>query len=100
MRCRNIKLAEFAQATAKALLEFIQKLSGLKSPTEFFEVSSKHMQQHFERLTEQGKLLATLAQRVAMETAEPIKSGLVKGGPRSCDGVILRVEGEKGQTPG
>ena len=75
----NEKLAEFAQANAKTQMEFMEKLSGLKSPTEFFEISSKHMQQHFERLTEQGKLLATLAQRIAIETAEPIKSGVAKG---------------------
>ena len=58
--------------------KFMQKLGGLKSPTEFFEFATKHTQQQFERLTEQGKLLSALAQRVALETAEPIKSGLAK----------------------
>ena len=72
------KLAEFAQDNTKAQLEFMQKLAGLRSPTEFFEVSTKHMQQQLERLTEQGKLLTALAQRVSLETAEPIKSGLGK----------------------
>jgi len=74
----NSKLAEFAQANTKTQLEFMQKLAGLRSHTEFFEVSTKHTQQQFERLTEQGKLLTALAQRVALETAEPIKSGLAK----------------------
>ena len=54
----------------------MQKLAGLRTPAEFFEVSTKHMQQQLERLTEQGKLLTALAQRVSLETAEPIKSGL------------------------
>ena len=70
------KLAEFAQDNTKAQLEFMQKLAGLRSPTEFFEVLTQHMQQQLERLTEQGKLLTALAQRVSLETAEPIKSGL------------------------
>ncbi len=74
----NGKLAEFAQANTKAQLEFMQKLAGLRSPTEFFELSAQHTQQQLERLTEQGKLLAALGQRVALEAAEPIKSGLAK----------------------
>jgi len=74
----NSKLAEFAQDNTKAQLEFIQKLAGLRSPTELFEVSTKHTQQQFERLTEQGKLLTALAQRLALEAAEPVKSGLAK----------------------
>ena len=74
----NEKVTEFAQANTKAQLEFMQKLAGLRTPTEFFEVSTKQMQQQLERLTEQGKLLTALAQRVSLETAEPIKSGLAK----------------------
>ena len=74
----NEKVTEFAQANTKAQLEFMQKLAGLRTPTEFFEVSTKHTRQQTERLTEQGKLLTALAQRVSLETAEPIKSGLAK----------------------
>ena len=74
----NGKLAEFAQANIQSQLEFMQKLAALRSPTEFFEVSTKHTQQQTERLTEQGKLLTALAQRLALENAEPIKSGLAK----------------------
>jgi hypothetical protein len=74
----NAKLAEFAQANIKVQLEFMQKLAGLRSPTEFFEVSAKHTQHQFESLTEQSKLLSALAQRVTLEAFEPIKSGLAK----------------------
>ena len=74
----NEKLAEFAQANIKSQLEFTQKLAGLRSPTELFEVSTKHTQQQLERLTEQAKLLTALGQRLALEAAEPIKSGLAR----------------------
>jgi phasin len=80
----NDKLAEFAQANTKAQLEFMQKLGGLRSPTEFFELSTKHTQQQFERLTEQSKLLSALAQRVTLEAAEPIKTGLAKAHERAA----------------
>lgn len=74
----NEKLAEFAQANTKSQFEFMQKLAGLRSPTEAIEVATKHTQQHFERLIEQGKLLSTLARRIALETTDTIKSGLAK----------------------
>ena len=74
----NEKLAEFAQANIKSQLEFMQKLAGLRSPAEFFELSTKHAQHQLERVAEQGKLLTALAQRVVLEAAEPIKSGLAK----------------------
>ena len=74
----NEKLAEFAQTNIKSQLEFTQKLAGLRSPTELFEVSTKHTQQQLERLTEQAKLLTALGQRLALEAAEPIKSGLAR----------------------
>jgi hypothetical protein len=67
-----------AQANAKAQIELMQKLAGLRSPTEFFEVLTQHTQHQFERLTEQSKLLSALAQQVTLEAAEPIKSGLAK----------------------
>ena len=40
------------------------------------ELSSAHARKQFEALTEQGKELSALAQKVATETAEPIKNGM------------------------
>jgi hypothetical protein len=42
------------------------------------ELSSAHARKQFETLTAQGKELGALAQKVATETAEPIKSGMNK----------------------
>src|SRR6516165_3169402 len=44
--------------------------------SEVIELSSAHARKQFEALTEQSKELSALAQKVATETVEPIKSGM------------------------
>ena len=78
MQDYNGKVLEFAQENAKSYAAFVQRLAGVKSPSEFFEVSSKHAQQQLETLAEQTKQLAALAQQVTAETTEPLKSGFAK----------------------
>jgi len=41
-------------------------------------LSTNHSRKQFETLTEQAKELATLAQKVTLATAEPIKAGATK----------------------
>ena len=74
----NTKAIEFAQANTKAAFDFAQELVGVKSPSEFFELSTNHSRKQFETLTEQAKELAMLAQKVTLATAEPIKAGATK----------------------
>jgi len=62
----NAKLFEFAQNNTKAAIEFAQKLSGVKSPSDFIELSTDHSRKQFETLTEQTKELAALAQKVML----------------------------------
>jgi hypothetical protein len=69
----NTKLIEFANA--EAALAFAQKLFGVKSPSEFIELSAEHTQKQFETLTEQTKELAALAQKVTLGTAASLKTG-------------------------
>ena len=74
----HTKVIEFAQANTKAAFDFAQELVGVKSPSEFFELSTNHSRKQFETLTEQAKELAMLAQKVTLATAEPIKAGATK----------------------
>jgi hypothetical protein len=53
-------------------------MSGVKSPSEFVELSAELSQQQFPTLTEQTKQLAALAQQVTLATAEPFKTGFTK----------------------
>ena len=74
----NNKVIEFAQTNTVAAFDFAQKLSGVKSPSDFIELSTEHSRDQFETLTEQTKELAALAQKVALSTAEPLKTGMFK----------------------
>lgn len=74
----NNKVIEFAQANTKVALDFVQKLSGVKSPSDFIELSTDHSREQFETLTEQTKELAALAQKVALAAVEPLKTGVTR----------------------
>ena len=72
------KLMEFMKANTTAHRDFTQQLFGLKSPSEALELWTGHTRQQFETLQAQAKELLELTQRVAAETAEPIKASAAK----------------------
>jgi phasin len=74
----NTKFIEFAQTNTEAAFDFVQKLSGVKSPSDFIELSTEHSRKQLETLTEQTKELAALAQKVTLATVEPLKTGATK----------------------
>jgi phasin len=71
----NNKFMEFAHANTNAAFDFAQKLLGVKSPSEFMELSTEHMQTQTQMLTKQTKELAELAQKVALAGAKPLQVG-------------------------
>jgi len=74
----NTKFIEFAQTNTETAVGFVKNLSGVKSPSEFIELSTEHSRKQLETLTEQTKELATLAQKVTLATVEPLKTGVSK----------------------
>jgi len=74
----GLKVIEAARANTNATLDFAGELITAKSLSEVVELTSAHARKQFEALTQQGKELGALAQKVATETAEPIKSGMSK----------------------
>jgi len=74
----NSKLIEFTQANAKSHVEFLQKVAGVKSPTEFLELSTSHNRSQLDRLADQAKQLTELTKQVTLAAAEPVKTGLAK----------------------
>jgi phasin len=74
----GLKVIEAARVNTNAAFDFFGELIAAKSPSEMIELSSTHARKQFEVLTEQSKELGELAQKVATETAEPIKSGMTK----------------------
>jgi phasin len=80
----NTKFIEFAQTNTEAAFDFAQKLSSVKSPSDFMELSTEHSRKQFETLTEQTKELAAQAQKVMLSTAEPLKTGVTKAFSQSA----------------
>ena len=69
------KFFEFAHDNTNAAFDFIQKMSGVRSPSAFVELSTEHARKQLKsRPTEQAKELATLAQKATLATAEPRKT--------------------------
>jgi phasin len=74
----NTKVMEFAHTNSQASLDFAKTLAGVKTPSDFIEFSTEHSHRQFETLTDQTKILAALAQEVALTTAKPLKAGAPK----------------------
>jgi phasin len=74
------KLMEFMKANTSAYLDFAQELLGAKSPTEAMELWTGHTRKQLEIFQAQAKELVEIGQRVAAETAEPIKASAAKYG--------------------
>jgi|ERR1700722_934988 phasin len=72
------KVIELSRANTNAAFDFAAELLGAKTLAEVIELTTAHTRKQFEAMTEQGKELATLAQKVATEAAEPIKEGMTK----------------------
>ena len=73
----NNRIIEFAHANTNGAFDFVQKLSGVKSPTAFVELWTEHARKQVETLTEQSKQLAALGQKVTRTTDEPLKTDVV-----------------------
>jgi phasin len=80
----NEKFMEFTEANTRAAFDFAQKLSGVKSPSAFVELSTEHTRKQLETLTKQIEQLVAIAQTVTLATAEPFKSGVAKAFNRAA----------------
>ncbi len=70
----GLKLIETARANSDATFGLMTELMGAKSYSEVVELTSGYMRKQFETMTAQAKDLSEHAQKVATETAEPIKA--------------------------
>ncbi|MGI8527698.1 MAG: phasin [Pseudolabrys sp.] len=69
------KVIENARANTNAAFDLFGRLLAAKSYSEVVELSTGYLRSQFETVTAQTKDLAAHAQKVATETAEPIKEG-------------------------
>ena len=74
----GLKWIEAARENTNAGLDFASQLMTVKSLSEMVELSTAHARKQFETVSAQTKELAALAQKVATDTAEPVKESVTK----------------------
>jgi phasin len=72
----TLKTIEIARANTNAAFDFAVELAGVKSFSEAVELASSYTRHQFDALLAQSKELTALAQKVAADTSEPLKSGV------------------------
>ena len=74
----NLKLIEIGRTNTRLAFDYAHELLGVKSLSELVELSTVQMRKQFDIVSAQNKELCALAQEVATEAAEPIKTGVSK----------------------
>jgi len=72
----GLKVIETARANSNAAFDLFGELLAAKSYAELVEKTTAYMRAQFDTLTAQAKELSEHAQKVATETAEPIKDSI------------------------
>ncbi|QFR31644.1 phasin [Ancylobacter sp. TS-1] len=74
----NAVALESLRTNVNSAFDYFGLLLGTKSVSEAVELSTGHLRKQFDVLSAQAKELSTLAQKVATDTAEPIKASVEK----------------------
>ena len=72
----GLKLVETTRANSDAAFDLMSELMTAKSYSEIVELSSAYLRKQFDALVAQAKELSEHAQKVAIDTAEPIKESI------------------------
>jgi phasin len=72
----NLKIIEITRTNTNTAFEHAQQLLGVKSPTEFVELSTAHARKQFDTMVAQTRELTELAQKVTTKITEPLKAGV------------------------
>jgi phasin len=70
----NRQWIEMVRANTNATLDFVHQLVGVKSPSEFLELSSAHARKQFETFAAQTQHLMGLAQKVTTDAVAPLQA--------------------------
>jgi phasin len=72
------RLIEATRTNTGTAFDYAINLLAAKSLPEVVELSTTHLHKQFDALTKQSNDLTAIAQKVANETAEPMKDGITK----------------------
>jgi MinD-like ATPase involved in chromosome partitioning or flagellar assembly len=75
---RGYKAFELMTANVKANLDYANKLRKLKTPLEFFELSTTHARKQFELIISQTAALGALSRSLTKASAERMSAGIEK----------------------
>jgi phasin len=74
----SLKLIEAARENTNAAFDFAAEIMTVKSLSDVVELSTRHTRKQYEAVAAQAKELTAIAQKVAVETSEPLKECLGK----------------------
>ncbi|RFB79698.1 phasin [Methylovirgula sp. 4M-Z18] len=74
----NTKALEAVRTNTEAAFDFAKALFGAKTVAEAINLQTEHARKTFETVTAQSKELAALAQKVATDSVEPLKTSVSK----------------------
>lgn len=74
----GVKFIEISGVNTNSAFEFLSNLMGTKSLSEIMNLSATQNRKNFEVASAQNKELWHLVQKVATETAEPLKNGFTR----------------------
>ncbi|NJL07213.1 MAG: phasin [Methylacidiphilales bacterium] len=74
----NVRALEAMRANINASFDFTRAVMQVKTLSQAVELTSSHIRKQFEALIDQTRELTELAQKVATDTAEPMKAGVEK----------------------
>jgi len=72
----NVQWMDMLRTNATANVDFARQLFGVKSPSEYLELSTAHARKQFETYVGQAQQLAGLAQKVTTEAVQPLQAGV------------------------
>ena len=81
----NRKLIEFARINTRAAFDYAQGLLGVKSPSEFIELTTAHARKQFDIVSAQNNELSALAQDTATKAPSPSRPAYPRSSTRSPD---------------
>ncbi len=74
----GVKVIEISGVNTNSVFDFLTSLMGTKSLSEIIKLSATQSRQNFDVASAQNKELWDLVQKVATETAEPIKQSVTR----------------------
>jgi hypothetical protein len=66
----NTKVMEFATANCSATVAYLTKLATVKSPSEFVEVTTRHVREQTDALTRQARELTEMTQKLLPKSGQ------------------------------